>query len=383
MSKIKLRYTSACRDTSGYAAAARDYITALLDTNEVDLTLQLASFEQTKVKHEAFEQKVYGLVGKAVPFDVQIVHLTPENFPSCRVTDKYNIAYTAWETELLPKGWAELLNSMEEVWVPSQWNAEVFKNSGVKVPITVIPHVTHTPVESDEGSLTFPNMTEGSYLFYSIFQWLERKNPRALLTAYFTEFTPKDQVYLLLKSYRMNCSNSEKQAIRTDIEAVKKSLSLHYYPPVIFFGDLLSKEQIGALHQRGDCYISLQRGEGFGIPLAEAMSHSKPVITSNYGGCLEFMNKDNSFLVDTRRTPVQGMIFQNYSGDMVWGDPDIMDARRLMRYCYENRDKAAQVGQKAADDIQNNLNSKVVAGKMIERLRAILATNGYLEVHRG
>jgi len=208
-------------------------------------------------------------------------------------------------------------------------------------------------------------------MFYSIFQWIERKNPRDLLTAYFTEFHPEDKVFLLLKTYRLNCSASEKQAIRNDIDSIKRNLLLPYYPPVIFFGDLLTREQINAVHKRGNCYISLQRGEGFGIPLAEAMSYKKPVITSSYGGCLEFMNDANSFLVPTKRTPVRGMIFPNYNGRMVWGDPDIMEARRLMRYCYENRDAASLIGEQAAKDIADHYNPKTIASKMISRLREI------------
>lgn len=377
MSKIRLRYTSACRDTSGYAAAARDYISALLNTGQVDMTLKIASFEQTKVVHEQFEQDIEGMVERPLAFDIQIAHLTPENFPACRAPGAYNIAYTAWETERLPYSWPELLNSMDEVWVPSQWNKEVFRNSGVEVPITVIPHIVPMDKMQVDNDLTFPPaLTKEHYVFYSIFQWIERKNPRGLLTAYFTEFKETDKVYLLLKTYRLNCSASEKQAVRSDIEAIKRSLGLPYYPPIVFFGDLLTRPQINRIHQRCDCYVSLQRGEGFGIPLAEAMSFEKPVITPAYGGCLEFMDKENSLLVPAQRTPVNGMIFGNYHGHMVWGEPDIMAAREKMRFCYENRDQAKVYGKRAAADIAEKFNAKTIANTIVQRLREIEATRG-------
>ena len=44
----------------------------------------------------------------------------------------------------------------------------------------------------------------------------------------------------------------------------------------------LSREEMTALMETADCYVSLHRSEGFGLGLAEAMALSKPVIATNY-----------------------------------------------------------------------------------------------------
>ena len=369
---ISLRYVGAVNDSSGYASAARGYINALIDTQQVNLTVRVASFEKQKTDHGDLGERIKPYIERPVEVQVQILHLTPENYPSYSQMGMYNIGYVAWETERLPDGWADLINTMDEVWVPSQWNVEVFRESGVVRPLKVVPHVIAQPSPLQTNALAWPIHNSDAYVFYSIFQWLERKNPGGLLKAYLTEFTEKDQVYLALKTYRLDCGPAERQVVKTDIDRLKKSLNLSYYPPIVFFGDLLTREQMESLHQQGHCYALLQRGEGFGIPLAQAMAHGKPVITTQYGGCLDFMNDKNSFLVPCQRTPVSSMIFPNYNAKMIWAEPDLMEARRLMRYCYEHRDEAKAIGKQAREDIAHNLNSKVIGDLMIQRLNEII-----------
>lgn len=41
--------------------------------------------------------------------------------------------------------------------------------------------------------------------------------------------------------------------------------------------------------------------EGWGLPYMEAMSMGLPAIGTNWGGNLEFMNSNNSYLVNVKR----------------------------------------------------------------------------------
>jgi hypothetical protein len=84
------------------------------------------------------------------------------------------------------------------------------------------------------------------------------------------------------------------------------------------------------------------------------------------------MNSQNSFLVPTQRTPVSNMIFQNYNGHMTWGDPNIMETRKLMRYCYENRNQAQDIGSQAALDIKTKYNKQAISKLILDRLNQIM-----------
>lgn len=370
MSKIPCKWVGPILDSSGYASATRNYVCSLIQSDQVDLTVDIASFEQQKTTHGMLQKMIEPYIGKRIPHKIQITHLTPENYPSVRSQGKYNIAYTVWETDMLPKEWTELCNTMDEIWVPSNWNKEIFAMCGVNKPIYVIPHIIPIPDLTDMKNISM-GVDDDIFVFYSIFQWIERKNPLGLLRAFLTEFSPKEKVCLALKTYRIDCSAKEQAIIKQDIANVKRGLNLPEYPQVRFFGTLLPFEYMKGFHNRGNCFVLAHRAEGFGIPHAEAMSYGKPVIATKYGGNLEFMNEENSFLIKYQKTPVTNMIFPIYHGHMTWADPDLMCLRRTMRDVFNNRKLAETKGEKAKRFIKENLNSKRVGDLIIKRLKEI------------
>ena len=377
---VPVKYIGALFDSSGYASAARGYVACLLETKQVDLTCEAVSFETQKTTHGVLGELVKPLLDKSVPYKIQIVHLTPDNFPRFVSPSKYNIGYCAWETSKLPNPWQEYCNLMDEIWVPSDYNIKVFRDSGVTKPIYKILH----GIEQPEFANIVPTEIgrPDTFTFYSIFQWIERKNPICLLKAYLTEFAHNEDVNLVLKSYRLNTSPEEQEVIKSHVKAIKKALNLSAYPPITFFGGLFTREQMLSLHMRGNCFVLPVRSEGFGITQAEAMMFGKPVISSNYGGALEFMNDTNSFLIKTHTSPVYGMLFPNYNAHMNWGEPDVMDLRRLMRYVFDkqNTDDVQKKAQKGQKDVLRLLNWNQIGQDMLQRLNVI---NANIHLTRG
>jgi glycosyltransferase involved in cell wall biosynthesis len=368
---MKVTYVSALLNSSGYAEAARNNIAALGSVG-VEVEAVPLSFESFQSDLGKLGAKVSSLICSNPTADIQIVHATPNTYTKLRKADKYNIGYTTWETNKLPDDWAACINLMNEVWVPSSKDVEVFKASGVTIPIYCIPHAFNRKLFESESQNLPLKLDSNTYLFYAIFQWISRKNPVAMLKAYFTEFRPEENVCLALKSYWLDPgSSSEKELIKKNILEVKEKLRLKTYPRVMFISELLSRGQIHDLHRRGNCYLSYHADEGFGITCAEALMAGNPVISTDYGGTKDFITPKTGFPISYQLTPCYDMPWNNYPGSMYWADINVMEARKQMRWVYEHQNEAAAIGKNGQDYVDKFLSWEVVGGLMLDRLNKI------------
>src|SRR5262245_66669261 len=67
-----------------------------------------------------------------ISYDTVIVHTVPEYYPMWAKQEKGKrlIGYTVWETDHLPHHWPQLLNPLDRIFVPCNWNREVFQTCG-------------------------------------------------------------------------------------------------------------------------------------------------------------------------------------------------------------------------------------------------------------
>jgi len=264
------------------------------------------------------------------------------------------------------------ISSISKVLVGCEWNKDLFKESGVTIPIGVVPHGINMDEFNNVNPFQVAGVKDDTYMFYGIFQWTERKNPLALIKAYWYEFKEEDNVALVLKTYRGNYEESEKDAIRSTIKRLKLVTPMDYHPPIHLIPNMLSESEILGLHARGDCYVSLDRGEGFGLSPFTAGACGNPIIVTNYGGSTEYAKEDNSYLVNYTLTPVYGMPWSPwYRGDQLWAETDVLHGAKLMRQVYENQTESKARGQKLKQSISENFTWEVIGKKIIEEIENI------------
>lgn len=370
-----IKYIGPISDFSGYANAARNYILSLHERG-VPITVQPRNFDINPPKVMTDEQKqIFDfLTGRPITYDIVITHLTPDLHPLYRESGKYNISFFAWETSLLHPKWCAALEESDEIWVPCDWNVEAVRNSGIGAPAYKIPHGidvnTFNGLEDKQFSIKDVGPT--TFKFYSIFQWIYRKNPEGLVRAYFNAFDAEDDVVLILKTY-LSGKPSDKEFVRNQIIEIKKDMNIGNYPRIVLIGDVLSETQLLGLHIYGDCCVSLHRGEGWGLVPFVAGLRGNPVIATGYSGNTEFMNEDNSYLVDNQLTYVSNMKQFNswYLGNQMWAEPSTVSATDNLRRVYYNREEAKEKGLLLKKDIKEKFSWTSVTDVILDRLSKI------------
>jgi glycosyltransferase involved in cell wall biosynthesis len=363
-----VKWTGCIRDGSGYAEATRHYIAALNHVG-VGVTVESKSFEDIRGDYGMAGGISESLVDRDLKYVTKVIHLTPENWPKCREEGCYNIGMFAWETDALPDAWIPHFSAVDEVWVPCKWNAEVCKAAKIRKPIHVFGHCLNSAEYTDIKPLKLPNLDPRWFKFYSMFQWTERKNPLGLLEAYFTEFTSDDPVILLLKTYRSNYTDKERKIILDLVQYARSKFCGDKPARLILIDRMLTRQEMLGLHALGDCFVLPHRSEGWGLPHFEACAMGKPVITTDFGGNLEFTKYDNSYLVGHKSVPVEGMKWIPwYNDSMRWAEPSVIHCRKLMRHVVDNREEAKEKGKLAQALVYEKFSWDAIGDKMKARL---------------
>lgn len=114
-----------------------------------------------------------------------------------------------------------------------------------------------------------------------------------------------------------------------------------------------------------DAYISTSYGDGWITPCMEAMSMELPTLGVNWGGTIDFMNAENSYLFDYQLTEKDPHTHQ------LWAIPDKNSIIKQMRFVYENYQEAKLIGKKAREDIINYWGTNKVGERMADMLQDI------------
>ncbi|HGM4743490.1 TPA: glycosyltransferase family 4 protein [Stenotrophomonas maltophilia] len=361
------------RGQFGLAECARMYARALLGTHYpaalVDVDINLP--------HGWDDRSLDQYIGDDAPHRVHLVFINPdfleaalEQIGKARLQGGYIIACWFWELENIPKTWLSALDKVDEILVASRYVGEAFARVTDK-PILCVPLPLSEVGDSGLQRQDF-GIPDDAFVFLTSFDfnsYVHRKNPFAAIHAFQQAFPRERQdVQLLIKT-----SNGYRRPDRLQLllDAVKDD------PRIVVRDQVLDRPDVQALQRCSDVYVSLHHAEGFGMGLAECMAQGKPVMGTAWSGNMEFMDADNSALVNYTLVPVAEGEYAHHEGPR-WAAADVDDAARWMRRFADEPELARAMGERARTSVLHTLSPERAAAALIERIEQIHQQRGFI-----
>lgn len=297
---LRVAYFGPWNYENGLGSASREMLCALRHTD-----IQMNCYPVTKPFH------IHRLICPAVETldfhgrpDIAIVHLNPDSWNVLSDEQrgiirsaKKRIGYWVWETDTLPQEWHQNLNSVDRIWAPSTYCADVF-TAQTGLPVDVVHHPVRLParIATDRSVVRrrFGVDPESRVILY-IFDgasYLVRKNPEALIRAFAASGLTARGWTLLLKTKHLQDRPEAGDALAALAEQT---------PGVRILEVSLYADEVTSLLAAADIYASPHCSEGFGLTVAEAMAVGVPVVATDYAGTRDFVDAASGYPVAAQR----------------------------------------------------------------------------------
>ncbi len=127
---------------------------------------------------------------------------------------------------------------------------------------------------------------------------------------------------------------------------------------------------MGVLYRSADCFVLPTRGEGWGLPLLEAMACGLPVIATDWSAHRDFLSHEWAYPL-----PIDGLVPARakcpYYEGARWAEPSHLALRRALRHVYTHPDEARARGARASREVLANWTWDRAARAILARLDAI------------
>ncbi len=271
-----------------------------------------------------------------------------------------------WEYGRIPAEWVRNCQRVDEVWVPSACAQRMYVESGVPaekvhvVPNGINPSIFHPAVPP------MPLATRKSFKFLFVGGTIHRKGPDLLLKAYCEHFTAADDVCLVIKDF----GGQSVYAGQTFEAQIRAAQARPNAPEILYLTEELG--DMAGLYTACDSLVHPYRGEGFGLPVLEAMACGLPVIVTGGGATDDFATDEFAYRVPTKRRAIGDVISgMKLAGEGWLLEPNLPELAAKMRWVFEHRAEARAKGRAASECVRREWTWDRAAQVAAQRLRQI------------
>jgi glycosyltransferase involved in cell wall biosynthesis len=350
----------------GYCRHNREIVKALVKQG---LTIHLTTSDGRKSKYAWF----WKALSSPQKTKLITVFCTPQTWLYPKIG--YGIIYTTVESNTLHDVAIHRTKCFQEVWVPSEFNKEVFK----KYKFGNV-HVIPEGIDPEFWNCSHIK-TDDTFKFITLADWSYRKGVKWLLQAFSLAFKKSDNVKLIMLTRKAAHEGKKytKEIMKeagSFVKDVGGSLN-----KVEFYTMIMTDEEIRDSFRKADCFVLPSLGEAWCLPAEEAMACELPCILPKVGGHRYFASKKTGWLTSGYWSEMPKSHVLLYNGQLFY-HPDLKSLISAFKHAYKHPLECRKKGEYARRFVTTNVTWDRAAEKAVKRIGEIY-NKGYDPERRG
>jgi glycosyltransferase involved in cell wall biosynthesis len=302
-------------------------------------------------------------------YDLNFSYTAPKNFSLYLGGNSgFKCGMFAYEFPIIPRNFIQNISgkNVDQFMTVSKWYNQVCLDN--KIPankLTLMPHGIDYNLFQNAQPMKL-NTEKKIKILINVTQLHIRKNLSGTLSAMGEALNKSDDVCLVLKIQQ----KKPEYPFELNFDDIYKEFNKKYPNHVEC---LIIKEyipNIESLYKACDILFLLSHAEAFSLTHLEGLVSGHIVFSSNFGGALDFLTNDNSFLIGGKliRAPRQAQYWEPNAQNSFF-QPDIKEASEKLRYCVDNFE---QVKKEKLSHVTKGVVESFGWDKQVDLLEAVI-----------